>query len=79
MPRRVAVLAGLLAALAALAPATAAARSDHSPAPPPWEAAQRMQDLVFDAQTALLLDEPRSALRLAARRPSRANASCRRS
>jgi high-affinity iron transporter len=66
VPHRIAVVAGLLAALAAIAPSTAAARSDSSPAPA-WQAAQRMQDLVFDAQTALLLDEPRSSLRLVER------------
>ena len=47
---------GVLAAPAAAAPAT-----------PPWQAAQRMQDLAFDAQSALLLDEPRSAVRLVQR------------
>ena len=46
----------------AAAPAAAAAE-----AAPPWQAAQRMQDLVFDAQSALLLDEPRSAVRLVRR------------
>ncbi len=64
--RRLPVLVGLIAALAAIAPGTAAAQPDHSPAPP-WQAAQRMQDLVFDAQTALLLDETRSAVRLVER------------
>jgi high-affinity iron transporter len=67
VPRRIAVVAGLLAALAAIAPSTAAANSsDPSPAPA-WHSAQRMQDLVFDAQTALLLDEPRSAVALVER------------
>jgi high-affinity iron transporter len=65
VPRRLAVI-GLVAALAATAPSTAAAQPARSAAPP-WQAAQRMQDLVFDAQTALLLDEPRSALRLVQR------------
>jgi high-affinity iron transporter len=54
--------AATLLAFAVLAPPAAAA-----PAPPPWQSAQRMQDLVFDAQSALLLDEPRSALRLVER------------
>ena len=36
-------------------------------ASPPWQAAQRMQDSVFDAQSALLLDEPRSAVGLVRR------------
>ena len=57
LPR--ALLAGLLTALLVGAPAAVAA----GPAAPPWQSAQRMQDLVFDAQSALLLDEPRSALR----------------
>jgi high-affinity iron transporter len=56
-----ALAAGLLAVLAAAAPAAAAGPPGPSP---PWQAAQRMQDLVFDAQSALLLDEPRSAQRL---------------
>jgi high-affinity iron transporter len=64
--RRLALLVGLLAGLAAAVPVMAAAHSGQSPAPP-WQAAQRMQDLVFDAQTALLLDEPRSASRLVER------------
>ena len=50
-------LALLLAGQAAAAPA----------ASPPWQAAQRMQDSVFDAQSALLLDEPRSAVGLVRR------------
>ena len=62
MLRRAACLAGLAATLllggqAAAAPA----------ASPPWQAAQRMQDSVFDAQSALLLDEPRSAVGLVRR------------
>ncbi len=62
MLRRSACLAGLAATLllggqAAAAPA----------ASPPWQAAQRMQDSVFDAQSALLLDEPRSAVGLVRR------------
>ena len=36
-------------------------------AAPPWQSAQRAQDLVFEAQTALLLDEPRSATALTTR------------
>jgi high-affinity iron transporter len=56
--RRIAILAALAGAMVAAAPAQAA---------PPWQAAQRMQDLVFDAQSALLLDEPGSADRLAGR------------
>jgi high-affinity iron transporter len=58
---RLALLAAVLAAVAVPAPATAA------PASPPWQSAQRMQDLVFDAQSSLLLDEPRSALALVQR------------
>jgi high-affinity iron transporter len=58
------VRAGLLAAVVAAAVLVAAAPAQ---ADPPWHAAQRMQDLVFDAQTALLLDESRSALRLVER------------
>jgi high-affinity iron transporter len=58
--RRCALLAVLVGALVAAVSAQAA------PAPP-WQAAQRMQDQVFDAQTALLLDEPRSGLRLVQR------------
>jgi high-affinity iron transporter len=56
--RRGLLAAALLAALLA-APA-------HARAAAPWESAQRAQDLLFDAQTALLLDEPRPAGRLAA-------------
>jgi high-affinity iron transporter len=52
----------LAAALALLAPAAARAE-----AAPPWRAAERMQDLVFEAQSALLLDEPQSAAGLVAR------------
>jgi high-affinity iron transporter len=55
-------LAATLLAFALLA-ATAAA----APASPPWQSAQRVQDLVFDAQSAVLLDEPHSALRLVER------------
>ena len=56
--RRLALGAALAAvALAAVPPA-------HAEARPAWQAAQRIQDLVFEAQTALLLDESRSALRL---------------
>jgi high-affinity iron transporter len=46
---------------AALVAAALAAPASAAPEDPPWQAAQRMQDLVFDAQSALLLDEPRSA------------------
>jgi high-affinity iron transporter len=53
------VLAAAVLALAVLAAPAAAV-----PSTPPWQAAQRMQDLSFDAQSALLLDEPRSAVRL---------------
>jgi high-affinity iron transporter len=59
--RLVLIAAVLALAVAAATPAGAAAAS------PPWQATQRMQDLVFDAQTALLLDEQRSALRLVRR------------
>jgi high-affinity iron transporter len=59
------LLVALLAALLTGAPAARAAAPAE--ASPPWQAAQRMQDLVFDAQSALLLDEPRSALRLVRR------------
>jgi high-affinity iron transporter len=55
-------LAATLLALGLLAAPAAAA-----PAAPPWQAAQRMQDLAFDAQSALLLDEPGSAVRLVQR------------
>jgi high-affinity iron transporter len=55
-------LAATLLALGVLAAPAAAA-----PTAPPWQAAQRMQDLAFDAQSALLLDEPRSAVRLVQR------------
>jgi high-affinity iron transporter len=55
-------LAATLLALGVLAAPAAAA-----PTAPPWQAAQRMQDLAFDAQSALLLDEPRSAVRLVRR------------
>ena len=54
-------LAATLLALGVLAAPAAA------PAAPPWQAAQRMQDLAFDAQSALLLDEPSSAVRLVQR------------
>ena len=47
-------LAATLLALGVLAAPAAAA-----PTAPPWQAAQRMQDLAFDAQSALLLDEHR--------------------
>jgi len=53
----------LLAAMLAL-PAPAAARAE---AAPPWQSAERMQDLAFDAQSSLLLEEPRSAVRLVER------------
>ena len=55
-------LAATLLALGVLAAPAAAA-----PTAPPWQAAQRMQDLAFDAQSALLLDEPHSAVRLVRR------------
>ena len=55
MPRAL-LVAALVAALA-----LAAAAAGRAEAAPPWQAAQRMQDAVFDAQSALLLDEPRSA------------------
>ena len=55
-----------MAGVVALAP-TGAHAAERPAAGPPWQAAQRMQDLVFDAQTAVLLDEPRSAERLVAR------------
>jgi len=55
-----ALVATVLAVGLLTAPAGAAAS-------PPWQAAQRMQDLAFDAQSALLLDEPGSALRLTQR------------
>jgi high-affinity iron transporter len=60
------VLAATLAVLGALAAPAAAAPAD-APAAPPWQAAQRIQDVAFDAQSALLLDEPRSAERLVRR------------
>jgi high-affinity iron transporter len=53
-----------LVAAAALAAAALAAPAGAAAAGPPWQAAQRMQDLVFDAQSALLLDEPSSAVGL---------------
>jgi high-affinity iron transporter len=56
-----ALAATLLALGVPAAPAAAA------PTAPPWQAAQRMQDLAFDAQSALLLDEPGSAVRLVQR------------
>jgi high-affinity iron transporter len=57
-------LAATLLAFALLAAPAAAA---PAPERPPWQAAQRLQDLVFDAQSALLLDEPGSATRLVRR------------
>jgi high-affinity iron transporter len=57
--RRGLLVAGLVVGLLA-APARAEAA-------PPWQSAQRAQDSLFDAQAALLLDEPHSARRLVAR------------
>jgi high-affinity iron transporter len=57
-------LAATLLAFAVLAAPAAAA---PAPERPPWQAAQRLQDLVFDAQSALLLDEPGSSERLVRR------------
>ncbi|MEA2418997.1 MAG: high-affinity iron transporter, partial [Thermoleophilaceae bacterium] len=54
-------LAATLLVLGVMA-APAAAATPASTAPP-WQAAERMQDLAFDAQSALLLDEARSAER----------------
>ena len=62
MLRRSACLAGLAATLLLGGQAGAAPAAS-----PPWQAAQRMQDSVFDAQSALLLDEPRSAVGLVRR------------
>ena len=57
-----ALVATLLLTAGAAAQATAAE---------PWQAAQRVEDGVFDAQSALLLDEPGSAVRLAERARAR--------
>ena len=61
-------LAATLLALGVLAAPAAAA-----PEGPPWRSAERMQDLTFEAQSALLLDEPGSAQGLV-RRAARAAA-----
>ena len=66
--RRTLLTAALLAASAlAGVSAAAAPAAPRTEAAPPWQAAQRMQDFVFDAQSALLLDEPRSAAGLVRR------------
>jgi len=57
--------AGLVSAVLAAAWLLAAVPS--AGAAPPWQTAQHMQDLLFDAQTALLLDEPRAGVRFAVR------------
>jgi high-affinity iron transporter len=59
-PRAAALAVTLLCACALAAPSGAEAA-------PPWQSAQRVQDLAFQAQSALLLGERRSAARLAGR------------
>jgi Spy/CpxP family protein refolding chaperone len=55
---RFALLAAPALAVLGAAAVSTAARAE---AAPPWQAAQRMQDLVFDAQSMLLLEESCSA------------------
>ena len=65
MRARLALLAaGLVLAVLLVAPAGAFAQSE-----PPWQAAQRIQERLFSAQSALLLGEPASE-RAAARAQS---------